>query len=99
MIYNSSASTKNSLWFCSQKLEICGLVTVWTDWAICCTLGNFLKHVATIILPKSPSFLGNFCKGVEIFHFYSEIIFAHILYTFGNFLLVTLFGYHISYVV
>ena len=32
-------------------------------------LGNFSKPVATIILPKSPTFLGNFCEGVEIFHF------------------------------
>ena len=35
---------------------------VWPDWAIYCTLGNFSKPVATIILPKSPTFLGNFCK-------------------------------------
>ena len=29
--------------------------------------GNFLKPLATIKLPKSPTFLGNFCKGVKIF--------------------------------
>ena len=46
---------------------------VWPDWAIYWTLGNF-----------SPTFLGNFCEGVKIFNFYSEII-------LGNFLLVTLF--------
>ena len=44
--------------------------------AIYFTLGNFSKPVALIILPKSPTFLGNFCKGVEIFHFSSEIIFG-----------------------
>ena len=44
------------------------------DWAIYCTMGNILKPVVTIILPKSPTFLGNFCKGAEIFHFSSEII-------------------------
>ena len=44
------------------------------DWAIYCTLGNFSKPVATIILAKSPTFLGNFCKCVKIFHFSSEII-------------------------
>ena len=55
------------------------------------TLSNFLKHVAKIILFESPTFLGNFCKGVKIFHFSSEIIFGHLLQTFGNFLLVTLF--------
>ena len=46
---------------------------VWPDWAIYWTLGNF-----------SPTFFGNFCEGVKIFNFYSEII-------LGNFLLVTLF--------
>ena len=40
------------------------------------TLSNFSKPVATIILPKLPTFLGDFCKGVKIFHFSSEIIFG-----------------------
>ena len=43
--------------------------SVWPDWAIYWTLSNFLKPLATINLPKSPTFLGNFCKGVEIFIF------------------------------
>ena len=47
---------------------------VWPDWAIYCTLGNFSKPVATIILPKSPTFLYNFCEGFKNFHFSSEII-------------------------
>ena len=64
--------------------------TGWPDWAIYCTFGIFSKPVATIILPKSPTFLGNFCKGVKIFHFSSEIIFRQLLKTFGNLLLVTL---------
>ena len=55
------------------------------------TLGNFSKHLATIILSKSPTFLGNFCEGVLIFNFSSEIIFGQLLQTLGNFLLVTLF--------
>ena len=54
------------------------------------TLGNFSKPVAIINLPKSPTFLGNFCKGVKIFYFSSEIIFGQLLQTFGNFLLVPL---------
>ena len=29
-------------------------------------------------LPKYPTFLGNFCKGVKIFHFYTEIIFGQL---------------------
>ena len=53
--------------------------SVWTDWAIFCTLGKFLKPLATTNLPKSPTFLGNFCKGVKIYHFYSEIIFGQLL--------------------
>ena len=39
------------------------------------TLGKFLTPFATIKLPKSPTFLGNFCKGVKIYHFSSEINF------------------------
>ena len=43
------------------------------------TLGKFLKHLATINLPTCPSFLGNFCEGVKIYHFSSEIIFGQLL--------------------
>ena len=39
---------------------------VWRDWAIYWTLGKFLKPFATINLPKSTTFLGNFRKGVKI---------------------------------
>ena len=44
---------------------------VWPDLAIYWTLGKFLQPLATIILPKSPTFLGNFCKGVENYPFSS----------------------------
>ena len=44
------------------------------------TLGNFLKPVATISLPKSGTLLCNFCEGVEIFHFSSEIVFLVTFY-------------------
>ena len=47
---------------------------VWPDWAIFWTLGNFSKPLATINLPKSPTFLGNFCKGVKIYHFWATFI-------------------------
>ena len=40
---------------------------------------DFSKPVATIMLPKSATFLGNFCKVVKIFHFPSEIIFGLLL--------------------
>ena len=43
-----------------------------------CTLGNFLKPFATMNLPKSPTFLGNFSKGAKIIHFSNEIIFGHL---------------------
>ena len=55
------------------------------DWAIYWTLGNFLKYLATINLPKSLTFLGNFCKSVKIYHFSSEIVFGQLLQIFGNF--------------
>ena len=47
---------------------------VWPDWAIYWILGNFLKSLVTIKLPKSSTFLGNFCNGVKMYHFSSEII-------------------------
>ena len=49
-------------------------LSVWPDWLIYWTLGHFLKPLATINLPKYPTFFGNFCKGVKINHFSSEII-------------------------
>ena len=52
--------------------------------------GQLLKHLATINLAKSPTFLGNFCKGFKIYHFFSEINFGQLLQTFGDFFLVTL---------
>ena len=45
----------------------------------CC---NYFAQIAHI--------LGNFCKGVKIHHFSSEIIFGQLLLTFGDFSLVTL---------
>ena len=41
--------------------------------------GQVLKPLATINLLKSPTFLGNFCKGVNIYNFSSEIIFGQLL--------------------
>jgi len=55
------------------------ILPVSSDLAIYWTLGNFLKPLATINLPKSPTFLGNFCKGVKIYHFSSEISFGLLL--------------------
>ena len=73
-----------------HMVPFCYLHSVWPDWAIFCTLGNFFKPLATIILPKSLTFLGNFCKGIKIYHFSSEIIVGQLLQTFGDFYLVTL---------
>ena len=50
------------------------MCAVWPDWAIFCTLGIFLKPLAPINLPKSPTCLGNFCKGVKIHHFWATFI-------------------------
>ena len=41
--------------------------------------GQLSKPLATISLSKSPTFLGNFWKGVKINHFSSEIIFGQLL--------------------
>ena len=61
----------------NQKvIPIPGLVA---DLAIFCTLGNFLKPLATINLPQSSAFLGNYCKSVKIIHFSSETIFGLLL--------------------
>ena len=78
------------------QLQAGSSVIVWPDWAIYWTLGKFLKPLATINLSKSPAFLGNFCKGVKIYQFSSEIIFRQLLLTFDNFLLVTLLSYPIG---
>ena len=56
--------------------------------------GHLLKPLATINLPKSPTILGNFCKGVKISYFSCEIIFGQLLKTFGNFYMVTLMNSH-----
>ena len=60
-----------SLWMNARQRDrsLSLLPPVWLDWAIYWNLGNFLKPLETINLPKSPTFCGNFCKGVKIYHF------------------------------
>ena len=41
--------------------------------------GQLLKLFATMNLPKSPTFLGNFSKGAKIIDFSNEIIFGQLL--------------------
>ena len=48
-------------------------------------LGNLLDFWQQLVLSKSPTFLGNFCKGVKIYHFSTDIIFRQLLLTFGEF--------------
>ena len=68
------------------------LQAVWPDLAIYWTLGKFLKPLPAINLPKSPPFLGNFCKGVKIYYFSSEII-------LGNFYRhLAIFSGHTGYI-
>ena len=50
----------------------CLLHTMWPDWAIYWTLGNFLKPLVTIILPKSTIFLGNFCQRCQNLSFFGN---------------------------
>ena len=61
------------------------IAPVWPDWSIYWTLGNFLKPLATVNLPKSSTFVGIFCKGVKICHFSSEIIFVQLYRHLANF--------------
>ena len=56
------------------------LSSAWPDWEIYWTLGNFSNPLATIILPKFPTFLGNSCKVIKIFNFSSEIIFGQLFW-------------------
>ena len=68
-------------------LRLCSSATRLGDF---CTLGNHSKPVATIILTKSPTLLVNVCYGVKLIHIFSEIIFGQLLWTVGDFYLVTL---------
>ena len=52
--------------------------TVWPGWAIYYTLGNFSKLVATIILPKMPTFKEIFVKVSKSFNFSREIVFGQL---------------------
>ena len=65
---------------CSQYDQIGQFIGLWA---------TFQKPLATINLPKSPTFLGIICKGVKIFSLSNEII-------LGNFYrhLVTFFWSH-----
>ena len=45
---------------------------------------DFLKPLATIYLPKSPTFLGNFYEDVKIYHFSCKIIFGQLLAIFSG---------------
>ena len=60
--------------FFSSSLTHSCLLAVWPDLVIFCTLGNFLKPLATINLPKSLTLLGNFRIGVKSYHFGATFI-------------------------
>ena len=78
-----------SCWLGRGSMSIGNSVTRLGDFLHC---GQLLKPLATIILTKSRTLLGNFCKGVKIIHFSCGIIFGQLLQTFVNFFLVTLIG-------
>ena len=83
-----------SLFYCiispSPCQPLCHSLSVWPDWAIYLTLGNFLKPLATINLSKSPTFLGNFCMCLKIYYFSSESILGNFYRHLAIFFLVTL---------
>ena len=84
LLYRKNEGIPESGHKCISKKS--ALLSVWPDWAIYWTLDNFLKPLATINLrPNHPTFLGNFCKGVKIYHFISEIIFGQLLWTLCDF--------------
>ena len=63
----------------------------------CDQIGRFIGLWATfsslwqqLVLPKSTTFFGNFCKCVQKYYFSTEIIFGQLLQTIGDFSLVTL---------
>ena len=67
------------------KKEEKNIPNIWSITGSVTRLGNVLdfgqlfKAGATISLPKYTTFLGNFCKGVKVFNFSSEIIFGQLL--------------------
>ena len=84
MSLNPVADVKNKFQCCVEKLHwfvktsymTYNSVTILGNYL---TLGHFLKRLETINFPKSPTFIGNFCKSVKIYHFSSEIIFGQLL--------------------
>ena len=63
-----------SLWdmfseYCKSSYYHMEHFVVYRHWAIYCTFGNFSKPVATIILPKLPTFQSNFVKVSKSFIF------------------------------
>ena len=62
-------------------------VTIWQFFGLWATFYSIWQQ---LICPNLLTFIGNFCTGVKIYHFYSEIIFRQLLQTFGDFYLVTL---------
>ena len=73
------AAVKSSKMFCCDQCDQIG--QFFALWAT--------KPLATINLPKSPTFLANFCKGVKIYYFSTEIILGN-FYRHLAFFLVTL---------
>ena len=47
--------------------------------------GIFFKAYGNNYFAQIAHILGNFCEGVKIFHFSSEILFGQLLETFGDF--------------
>ena len=54
--------------------------------------GKLFKAFGSNLFTQISTFLGNFCKGVKIYHFSSKIIFGQLLQTFGDFFWSHCFG-------
>ena len=67
-------STKNHINFAESKY-FSGVPCSVTRLGDLLDFEQLFKPVETISMPKSPTFLGDFCKGVKIFNYSSEIIF------------------------
>ena len=55
------------------------MISVWPDLVIYYTSGNFSKPGQQLFCQNSQQILGNFCKGIQIFQFTTEILFGQLL--------------------
>ena len=74
LCWSACPSVPLSLILTLKYVSIWSILTSVTRLGNLLAFGQLLKPLATINFPKSLTFLGNFCKGVKIYHFSSEIV-------------------------